>query len=138
MKGLATSITCERKNKNGRSFCYFVPKFIVSIGKTSRDAKQFRISRNSSYELAYSKAVEYFCSSLGYSKVAELELLDMIPKKEIFYFSYKRLWEAGHDISIEEVLDKLQMSNFDMTIVNEMKANWQAAKNKRKHKKSSS
>lgn len=130
VSGIATTITCERKKSNGHTYWYFVPKFVVSTGKTSRSVRKFGISGNVSYELAYSKAVENFCSSLGYGKTTKFELLDMIPKKEIFYFSYKRLWKAGHDISIEEVLDRLQISNFNMATVKEMEANWQAATKK--------
>lgn len=93
---------------------YFAPGFYVTGAPGSRRGKFIRINDNRSFMKAFIEAVDVYAISKSLSPKEKKRLIAKCPPKDIFYLDYKRWYDAGADISVVSILDKLELNDFNL------------------------
>ncbi|MCI9702262.1 hypothetical protein JL830_25750 [Vibrio parahaemolyticus] len=113
-KKIAAGFTAAIGKFNGGNGCYFRPGFAVAGGTTGYQWKFFRINSQTPFMKAYLEAVDYYVFIHALSREERDRLYQKCPPKDIFYLDYKRRYDKGEDISIIEILDSLDMNDFNL------------------------
>lgn len=102
----------KKYNSNGASF--FVPGFVVAGGGTGHRLKFFKISPQTPFLKAYIDAVEHYVFIHALGEDEKERLYSMCPPKDIFYLDYKRRYDDGEEISVVEILGRLELDDFNL------------------------
>lgn len=113
-KKIATGFTAAIGKFNGGNGCYFRPGFAVAGGTTGYQWKFFRINSQTPFMKAYLEAVDHYVFIHALSREERDRLYNKCPPKDIFYLDYKRRYDKGDDISIIEILDSLDLNDFNL------------------------
>lgn len=113
-EGFTASIRKDvRTVASGKQY-YFTPGFYVTGTPGSRRGQFIRITDNRSFMQAFIEAVDAYAISKSLSQKEKERLIAKCPPKDIFYLDYKRWYDAGADISVVSILDKLELNNFNL------------------------
>ncbi|MCZ2802008.1 hypothetical protein [Vibrio alginolyticus] len=114
-EGFTASIRKEPRTRlTGEKYYNYTPGFFVTGAPGSRRGQFIRITPERCFMKAYMEAVDAYSASKSLSPSESRRLLAKCPPKEIFYLDYKRWYDAGDDISIVDILEKLELSDFNL------------------------
>ncbi|MEZ9709200.1 hypothetical protein AB4254_11025 [Vibrio breoganii] len=109
------------EKKHGRT--YYVPVFVVSAIRGVCTHTNIRITRRDGFDVAYARAVDFYCMTRSAPQSVREKLLSNPPEKELYYFRYIDFWNKGAEISIVDLYERLGISGFDMQRVRALDVN---------------
>ena len=113
-EGFTASIRRDARTHTTDTYYDYTPGFYVTGATGTRRGKFIRIYEGRPFIKAYLEAVDYYAISKNLSQNETNQLIQKCPPKDIFYLDYKRWYDAGDDISIVAILDKLGLNDFNL------------------------